>query len=139
MWVAYQELNSSLYETEVWVLHGYNIQRQTAGFTMCLELYVQELLAASSEMCKTSRVHSWMTSDAGFLENNHYLQFHLKYILLIWGFPFLRSISIHLNDETLVSQIETRSPWNSKTNPFPQRKPSRVLLKLLIINIFLFC
>lgn len=46
-------------------------------------------------------------------------------ILIIWGCPFLRSISIHLNDETLVSQIETRSPWNSKINQFPQRKPSK--------------
>ena len=47
---------------------------------------MQELLAASSEMCKTSRVHSWMTSDAGFLENNHYLQFHLKYNSPYLGF-----------------------------------------------------
>lgn len=45
---------------------------------MYLELYVQEL-SDSSEMCKTSRVRLWVTSDAGFLENNHYLQFHLKY------------------------------------------------------------
>ena len=40
---------------------------------------MQELLADGSEMWKTSRVRSWMTSDAGFLENNHYLQSHLKY------------------------------------------------------------